>query len=872
MNNNTKPVYIMSLEASDIYYHSKRGMSIKKEYVGMIPFSLELMKLKENKLSTRCIKDRDKYISDDIINVKFNSKVKNADEMLDVINRRLNASEDGSNYESNLLAYKEKLEMHSSKSDDVEYWGGITINNLRKELYCNGFIIRNVNKDTGVIRETEYVVYKRSSAKSRTGQCLFIKKSLFKKMINWSRMNLPLKNNMKIDLASLLAYESLVGSSIEDTIVLDVDKILIVDDVDSKFKKPANVVMKDDSNGHLNSFYKEDADISNSIFDGESLLDAKYFKNSKSMMLLRNHMFKSASFSCNIQDFLKDNCPANIEFESWKIKNMFGEEVYAKDIDMICTPSSVKALKFSHVLKSKTDKEMWNYWKYKVKEDGNIFGICKYEKPSKLGDIKEKPLQQTSYQMINCLPAKSDDIRGLISLEVEYINKMKKDNDFLINEIYKKKDLKNSNEALYFLYNHNKELAETRVFRDFKKFFINRKVSHAKRGKIKIEGDYCVMLGNPIELLYHAIGKFNIDNHELDLVGNQVYTSLFDDGEKLIGFRNPNTSPSNVLIVNNKKTKNIKKYLNLTPNIVVVNAINFEIQDILSGCDYDSDTVLLSNNRKMVELGEKCFGYYPVCINNIKGDKKSYRLNKQHHFEIDNQLSESQYNIGKVVNLGQLCMSVYWQKINNGINDEKVKELLKKVDVMTVLSGIAIDMAKKFYDIDIKNEINNVASNELLKEFKNKPNFWIYVSQNKKIKNKVEHFDCPMDYLMVELSKFEHSNKNKCVKFANFINSAEVRNVDTRQVARVMEVIKKYNFEIKNLKSQITNDKSEIHTKIEDISLETFDKMKKWKLRNETIAYLLKQTYEDFDSLLLKLIKLIYEISPEKLMDVIKKR
>jgi len=35
---NKKSVYIMSLEASDIYYHSKRGMSIKKEYYGMIPF------------------------------------------------------------------------------------------------------------------------------------------------------------------------------------------------------------------------------------------------------------------------------------------------------------------------------------------------------------------------------------------------------------------------------------------------------------------------------------------------------------------------------------------------------------------------------------------------------------------------------------------------------------------------------------------------------------------------------------------------------------------------------------------------------------------------------------------------------------------
>ena len=193
---------------------------------------------------------------------------------------------------------------------------------------------------------------------------------------------------------------------------------------------------------------------------------------------------------------------------------------------------------------------------------------------------------------------------------------------------------------------------------------------------------------------------------------------MFDINEELIGFRNPNTSPSNVLIMKNTHNDKINKYFNLTGNIIVVNAINFPIQDILSGCDYDSDTMLVSNNSKLVEIGKRCFGNYKVCLNKIEGDKKKYKLTKDDHFAIDNQLSFSQKNIGRVVNLGQFCMSVYWDLINNGLSGNDVEELLRKVDVMTILSGIAIDMAKKFYDIDIDDEIRHVSNNKMLRENK----------------------------------------------------------------------------------------------------------------------------------------------------------
>ena len=863
-----KPIYIMSLDASDIYYHNHREMDLKRDYLGMIPFSLESIKLTSDGLKTKYIEQRDKYISDDIINVKFKSKVRNADEMLVITKKKLNYAKN-EHHQENLIEYCQLLEEHSSMADNAaeNYWDEISIEELRKELYTNGFKIRFVNSRTGNVKEIEYVVYKRSSAKSRTGQCLFIKKSLYNRMIKWSRMSLPFKKGQKIDLASLLAYESLVGSSLEDTIQIDPDKILIVDDVDSKFNQIANVVRKNEDTGYLDSF-KEETEISNSLFDGESLLETKYFKNGNGMILLRNHMFKSASFNCEIQKFLRDNCPNDIHFDDWKIKNMFDEEIYAKDIDMIITPSSLKALKFSNVLPSKTEKEMWNYWKEKVKEDGNLFGICKHEKESKLGHYPDgNILQQTSYQMINCLPVNEYDVEELLHLEKEYISKLKEDNDFLLDEIYKNRDITNGNEALYSIYKLNKGIVFTSVFKKFKKKFIHKKVKHAMKGKIKVRGDYCVLLGNPLEFLLHSIGKLNLDTYIPELKDNEVYCTLYGEDAELVGFRNPNTSPSNVLVVKNTYSSLINKYFNLTHNIIAVNAINFPIQDILSGCDYDSDTMLVISEEKFIEIAKRCFGYYDVCINHIEGQKKNYRLTNHDHYEIDNQLSHSQRNIGKVVNLGQFCMSAYWDLINNGESGEHVDELLKKVDVMTILSGIAIDMAKKFYDIEIDNEIKQVEKNEQLRKRKKKPNFWVSVSQSRTIKNRVEHYDCPMDFLISKLSQLENADSYEEISFTDFVNDFPTRNVNTPQMERVENLIMDYDSKFKEIQALSNDNKREMIVELEQ---EIINKLSKWKLKADTISMLLIKTASFRSEFLLKTLKLLYETHESELIKVIK--
>jgi len=888
---NKKPVYIMSLEASDIFCHQNRKMNIKREYYGMIPFSLELIKLVESGIKTKHNPSRDKYTTDDIINVKFKTKVKSIDNLIEENTKKIISLQESitkdiekstkTNLKKKQFAFDtllkeaqslQNIKTSNDNSDLINTLEEVPLDILRKHLYMNGFKIKFTHPRTGNIKEVEYVVYKRSSAKSRTGQCLFIKKSLYSKMISWSRMNLPFKKEQEIDLAGLLAYESLVGSSLEDTIQINPNNILIVSDVDSRFKKLANVVQTDEETGYLDSIKKE-TDISNSLFDGESLLDSSFFADGKSMMLLRNHMFKSASFNTNIQLFFKDEArKRKIDYNSWQIEDMYGDSMFVKDVKMITTPNSLKALKFKDVLPEKTERAMWLYWKELVYKENSLFGICKHEKVSKLGkDENNKLLQQTSYQMINCLPIKKDKILELINTESDYIKRLQVDNDYLIQEIVRSIDDTNSNEALADIYSINSDIVQTQIFKNFKSRFIFNKREHAKKGKIKINGDYVVLLGNPIEMLYHSIGVDVLSNeYTPQLISNEVHCSLFDNGEDLVGFRNPNTSPSNVLHMKNKIVPDIDRYFNLSPNIIVVNAIEFEIQDILSGCDYDSDTMLASNNPVLVDVAKQCRKEYLVCVNNIQGDKKRYALTQYDHYEIDKQLSSSQRIIGRVVNLGQLCMSAYWDAINNNRTGKDVDELLKKVDVMTILSGIAIDMAKKFYDINMMKEIINVQNNKLLKEKDKKPNFWIYVSQNKNISEQLTKFNCPMDVLMENInSKFTETPRTKTLSFNDIIkDNLSTKKVEKRQIDNINNLVLYYDAELVRIKTEQSEDERE---KILDLESEIEDKIKRWKLKAETMSVILKEGVFK-ERFALRIIKILHSYHREEFLKVFKEQ
>ena len=134
-----------------------------------------------------------------------------------------------------------------------------SVANIREELYENGFLCDGI----------KYVRFKRSAGSSRVGKCLFIDERLYRQMHKWEMCGIKVKKGQDIDLAALEPYIALTLSSIIDTIQIHPENILVVKDYKSVFKD--RVVATRFIDGRLVSKV-EDVEISNSIWDGQSLM------------------------------------------------------------------------------------------------------------------------------------------------------------------------------------------------------------------------------------------------------------------------------------------------------------------------------------------------------------------------------------------------------------------------------------------------------------------------------------------------------------------------------------------------------------------------------------------------------------------------
>ena len=265
-----------------------------------------------------------------------------------------------------------------------------SVDEIREIFYQNGVEIRHdiKNKKGKTIKEeiTHYKMLYRSTGKAKKGSCMFICDRLYDKAIKFLRMGLKLpKENAPI--VEMSAYSSLIASSIVDTIRINPKNILILKDIDSFFS--TNVIsVETDEYKHCIAVPKENYQLKNTMFDGQGLIDESIFpKWGEGYILLRHHMCKMACFKTKIQKFFKDYYGDNYNIAT--VKDMFGNDHYVKDIELITTDNAMKWLKFD---------VSYDYWCNKVYENGCQFGIVKTAHKSKLGDV-----HKMSYHMINTL-------------------------------------------------------------------------------------------------------------------------------------------------------------------------------------------------------------------------------------------------------------------------------------------------------------------------------------------------------------------------------------------------------------------------------------------------------------------------------------
>lgn len=606
---------------------------------------------------------------------------------------------------------------------------------LREWCYENGFICNGIH----------YCRFKRSSGSARVGKCLFIDKRLYPDMHRSEQCGLDIKKGDELDIAAFEAYISLPTSSIIDTVDIHPENILVVDDWTSTFHD--NAISTDlGKDGWLKTEEKE-MEISNSIWDGQSLIDislmGKYY--SKGMLLLRNKFFKSCCFNTNIQKFFEDNHITDI-------LQLNGETIAKdiKDIKLITTPSSIKFYKFGNL-------KTW------LENIYPFFGIVKYDKNTHYFGGR---MVQAHYQLLNTLQLSQEEIKHIVKDGLDYINLINTDVDvmryhlkFSDTEDAEFKDdnvMKNKNEVVYKLLNYDCNFHKTQIYYEFKKSLCHAYLKNMKKGHILLDGTYATLFGNPYEMLLQSIGKF--DGTSI-LKSGTVHNTRYPYGKEILGSRSPHVTIGNILVTKNVECENIDKYFNLSPNIICINAINDNVLERLSGADYDSDSLLITNNKILLGAAKKNYHIFKVPTRNINPPKSKRHYTTADLVDLDDKTSNNK--IGEIVNLSQELNSLLWDivaKSGQSVDEQydQIKEIYYDVCQLDVMSNIEIDKAKKEYPVDTTRELNRMRKKyeNLLTTSdgrKRTPYFLGFIAETKNYKNvsrkDYQKYNTSMDYL-----------------------------------------------------------------------------------------------------------------------------
>lgn len=869
-------VYIVSADAKDLFlanYSNPQcadiGYSVKystgdlkgefntRKFINTLDYSLDLIKLREvyekvyrNMAFT--FNKRGKEYCRRVINVTFKYNVKEYNRFLDNTYIKFGYLPGDVNLVDNVDVRDEELiaiRLDSAVEDPIHssylgkyfaYEDGkyklaesikviFTVADLRDRLYKDGFVCDGVH----------FRRFKRSSGSSRVGKCLFIDDRLYPRMHKWEMGGLRIKEGQEVDLAALEAYIALTLSSIIGTISLRPENFLLIDDFESTFTDKV-IATRVGDDGWLKAS-PEEVEITNSIWDGQSLIDVSAMGAyaSYGMILLRNRFFKSACFNANIQAFFVANNITSVSQLKGKTS-----ATNIEDIKVITTPSSIKYLKFGS----------WEQWLEMLNDDSS-FGVVKHEKPTHFFDGR---MVQVHYQLLNTLQMSQSEVDSLVKPSLDYLKMIQSDPSVLRYHIKYSADsetissVSTTNDVVYQMLGVSDKFANTKLYRDFKHDVTKSFKKTLSRGHILVDGNYSTLLGNPIEMLLESIGKFNGESH----IGyGNIHCSRFEFGSTVLGSRSPHVTMGNILLAQNRESNSIDTYLNLTDEIVCINSIKENILMRLSGADFDSDTVLLTDNAILVGAASRNYSQFLVPTSIVHANKVTRRYTQSDQADLD--IKTSVNKIGEIVNLSQELNTKLWHMLNGGVKFEEVIDLYCEISKLDVLSGIEIDKAKKEFSVDSVAEIRRLKTLYTERDSSGrqvKPNFFGKIARIKgyydSVKKNYMFHNTTMDYLQHSLNSFRGDRASeKVVPFSDILLSDErfsKHSVKYPQVDRILDLARSMRSQIQKVWNSTDtglDNASKAHI-VAEIRDECYDYIKTIQLNRHT-AYKLLLAIED---------------------------
>lgn len=815
---------------------------------------------------------------------------------------------------------------------------------LRKYYYTNGAGIAKTSRNPEEIPKIiSYKMLMRSTGKAKEGDCIFIREDLHKKALQYITMGLW--DKMPYDKAKIVemsAYSTLITATAIDYIVLPLDNIFVVEDEKVTAMKKAVTVKDRDvlykkleidyekTEAYINefgfTFYKkkqkmnpdlkyikkskkelelygikldecslkevsytkrecyvdrnnEQSEVCNVLWDGMGLIDESIFpEDMEGFIYCRSHFFKSCLFRGDLQQYFKDYYGK--AYSRAVETDMFGRKMKVTDIKIIITENSLKWMKFIDLMGG-TLSNAFDYYEKFMKKHGERFSIVKTAHSSKWGE-----LQRSSYQMNGSLPTTDEDnLKNIAKESVDYCNRLKLNNTAFMEHLKITGSMRYSvNNVLLALNEWNDQFKYTKFFKDKRADIISRfKKERLQLGKLLQQGDNLTICGNPIALLMKVTRQDFLKEPCFKPIeeGIQCYTSRFKDGERLAGFRSPHNSPDNIVYLENIYSDSIQKYFaHLGDNVIVINGIYTDVQQRLNGQDLDSDAVYVTNQKDIVELAKTAYKEYPTIINGISVlENSEYKKSMESYAKMDNNISSSQYAIGWSSNIAQLALSYYYH------DGDKNQELEDVFIICSVLAQVAIDSAKRNFNIKVNPELSRISNLDCMKRDPQYPRFYADIQKLKQKKSKkkravieekdIGDFNCPMDIIyriindgVIDLRKYKYlSISTVNLRMVFDYNIEKIKDRDRKQHIKVISIVEEYDKCIKGFDKE---DK-DYHEKVE----REFDlcmlKLKRMTIKENTMYSLIAYAFYSGGSICDRLLTSLYEKDSDTFLNCFKK-
>ncbi len=589
------------------------------------------------------------------------------------------------------------------------------------------------------------------------------------------------------------------------------------------------------------------AHIKNILWDGMGLIDESIFpKDKDGFIYCRSHFFKSCLFRGNIQKFFEDYCnEKGMDYDTYTLEksDMFERKIRLCDVKVIITDKSLKWLKFIDMMGG-TEKKAYRYYRKYMRMYDDYFSIVKTAHASKWREV-----QLMAYQMNNSLP--TTDVKTLENIAkkaIDTINELKLSDEAYLKYLEYTKDSFNINEVVLALVTWNPEFAKTEFFRKKKSADISKLTDSFCQGRLPQIGDNLTIMDNPIGLLLKAVGENPLDEGCFEVVEDavQCYTPRFTEGENLAAFRSPHNSPNNIVHLHNIYPEKLVRYFpSIGQNVIVFNAIKTDIQCRLSGQDCDSDFVYVTNQVDLADLARNAYVKYPTIVNLIEEKGNSnYHFMLEDFARMDNQIAGNQEAIGTSTDTAQLALSYYYDE---GMGN---KELEDSFIILSVLGQIAIDLAKKDFDIDVTKEISRIKKSPFIKN-KDIPKFFADTKKNRNNKeyekSKIRSMNCPMDNIakIIDKSVIGYAPRTNHMPMRDFLNTDVKGKVNKYKKEVIISASKKYNESNNWLEMHKGNISDETFFGLKNRNMNKFLNKAKKKLEPETVMQLVIFSMED---------------------------